>query len=145
MTTSTFMRPVPLLSSIVFLTWAHAVTAQSTPPTPWPAAEKEKVIAACRAQIWARVESDYSKRRNQPSEQLPQDFRETMGPKAAPLLATCDCFVGKIESEWSFEQFMSERSSINSKLQQIRDSGECALRMPVQPGAGADPPQPGGR
>ena len=139
------MHLAPLLSSIVFLAWAHAVTAQSTQPPPWPAAEREKVVAACHAQLWAGMESDYLKRRKQSREQLPQDFRETMAPKVAPLLATCDCFIGKIETELSFEQVISDRSSIDSKLQQIRDSGECAPRTPAQPGAAAEQPPAAGR
>ena len=83
----------------------------------WPVAEKQAAIARCRLSIISQAEQDYLKRHN--LKEVPSGFRERIQPAIEPYLATCDCALGEMEKEWSFEYFMTHQPEVPAKISQI--------------------------
>ncbi|HWI14162.1 MAG TPA: hypothetical protein VNT02_07905 [Burkholderiales bacterium] len=116
------MRVTALLSFILVLSGCAATQSGSHP---WPAGDKRAMVDQCHEQVWQRAENDYLKERNQARAQLPPNFRQAMSDKVGPQAAACDCYIDRLESEWSYDELNANKSRVGEKVQQIRASGAC--------------------
>jgi hypothetical protein len=99
------------------------------PGSNWPPAEFRAAVAGCRTSITENAVRDYLRSRNLTASQLAPDFRSRIQPSLEPLLRTCDCSIGVMSGEMSFETFNSQAQAAQRRMRElISPGGRCEFR-----------------
>jgi hypothetical protein len=93
---------------------------------PWPAEQKQTVIAGCRKGIIEQAEQDYLTRNGLTV--LPAGFHEKTAAAMEPFLAMCDCIFDKIEKEWPLDYVSTHSDQWASRVQELV-VGVCAPKV----------------
>jgi hypothetical protein len=93
---------------------------------PWPAEQKQEVIAGCRKGIIEHAEQDYLTRNG--LTELPAGFREKTAAAMEPFLAICDCMMNNIEKDWPLDYVLTHPDEWASKVQQLV-AGVCKAKV----------------
>jgi hypothetical protein len=123
-----------LLTLLVVLTSSTSIFG--TELLPWPAVEKNAVIAGCRKSISDKSEQDFITRHG--LKELPPGYHAKTAALIEPYLATCDCAINSIEKSWSYEYFISHQPELPPLLNALT-AGKCAVADVKQ---GASPAKP---
>ena len=106
--------------------------SQDAPVAPWPQESVQSAIASCRGAILDGAARDYLARNHLEESQLPEGFKAQVAPVIEPLLHTCDCTIGILSKEFSYEDFQGNVARVQERTAQLlAKGGACA----VEPGA----------
>ncbi len=114
---------------ITSLATAAPVRGQSPPggETGWTPELVQAAVTNCREIILDNTTRDYLKRNNLAVKDLPPDFRARVTPMLEPLLRTCDCMIGTLSREFTFEEFQVNTLPVQARTRELAsEEGACA-------------------
>jgi hypothetical protein len=118
-------RTILLLSASL----AVASSTFAAPLAPWPAQAKANAAGMCKQNIRDSVAQSFLTMTN--STELPADFYEKAAPQLNPMMAACDCAVGKLEKQFGYDYYSAHLDDMPPKIQGMI-TGVCRPKPPVE-------------
>jgi hypothetical protein len=123
--------PPPRLPTALLLLLLATTTAPgsaATPATattpPWPAAQRQAAVAACKDGVARNFDLVYLQRNGLAV--LPAGFREKNAAVLARYTGSCDCLFAQIEKQWSFDYFAQHQAEWRPLINRLM-AGVCAI------------------